>query len=918
MAAYPTLILAACVGLIYAPIPFTVFGSKTSEQDAKQYIGQLWQVSAAAVALSIAVVVFALQMVSAARSSNFRELARAASLTSVVYAGVAAILVQGIVLLGFGIGSAQSWAGTWGVILAMVSILLVAYLFASALRAIDPKSLRRRRIARISKELESANKRKQVEQIALQILRAESKVDGRRFTLYSLPNTRFASGIFPVRGGEVIDIRLSPLRRLARVAHERGVRVEVSAQVGTNVSPTYPVIKLEEEDAELRLLARQIVVISGNRAEKSGLSEALEEVHEEALQAIHGAKPSIYSEVREFYEELLDSIARSSKNWHDMSGDLDLALQSFASAPVELVIRNIREEVLVAVRQEQREITFSSVYIPFHVVNKCLEHGAFDVAARMYELVASLATIEGPQGIDSVYFDNLILNLSNHLDYVVAPRLRDHLLDASKKSESLQFAMAAHDCMASIMRYLVDARRPERFFTVHTAWVDVMDTWLSGGLVESSRDGEGALVVTLHRKRSGLHFALLAWILRALETERTAELAAMFQTASGLYDDMDQVIQAAICANDDQDRVLSRWILFAQTSRRFVVSEAHPLLIRATAILLLRAQHSSNFVQASPWIADSYSAVWEEVKSFAAQDILLAKLSIPEPSQEALDRICDGLTEAAEQQKASDAASLIAAPLDVSRIDVLKSAFFDEWTRNRVAFALMDWKAAVRIDIESETTGFFTIGSQLDNKTRFTEGSDIDSARTSGSYFGKAAANAENAYLASVIRNAETLDGSELDGRPPLEIAIGYLIERGYSPSVIIGSNRHRLESIVESSYLGEVPSVLASRVLGVAHGLPIVELWSLPGRTLYVCAFDRWAEWIQGNQLESAAGLLEVSSFSVDSARDLLESQPELLDGLATVEERAAALQQQVRIDFHVRFKLDNVDTKAIIGVKI
>jgi hypothetical protein len=276
------------------------------------------------------------------------------------------------------------------------------------------------------------------------------------------------------------------------------------------------------------------------------------------------------------------------------------------------------------------------------------------------------------------------------------------------------------------------------------------------------------------------------------------------------------------------------------------------------------------------------------------------------------------LTTAAEQQKTANIESLIAAPLSISKINKAKTAFVEEWTRNRIAAALMGWKALYKVDDGTEKSGFLSVSARLEDKNWFVDSDESYSADTLGAHLGKSMANGENAYVADRVRESALLSDTDVGDRPPAEAAINYLLERGYTPNIILGANRHRLQNLIETSYTDEAPPLLAPRIIGVFHGIPVVEFWKLEARTIYVGALDRWAEWIQEELPDPATELLTIKSYSDIDARSLLEAQPELFSEFDTMEARVVALQQLVCVDAGPRFKLNVVDSEAIIGVRI
>ncbi|MFC5099712.1 hypothetical protein [Kibdelosporangium philippinense] len=212
----PTLVVGATVGILFLPVPYYLTGLG-KESDAKQFIGQLWQVSAASVALTIAVVLFAFQVVSAIRAASLREMTRATPFLLVVYIGVSAIIVQALALLGLGYHGPTRWAGTWATIIALFSILSVAYLFATSLRAVDLRHLHARRLRVVQKEVDRTIKREAENRIGYGLLKAHSEKVGYRFRPYIPVDKGAGTIVYAGKDGEIADIRLDLMERLTCV-----------------------------------------------------------------------------------------------------------------------------------------------------------------------------------------------------------------------------------------------------------------------------------------------------------------------------------------------------------------------------------------------------------------------------------------------------------------------------------------------------------------------------------------------------------------------------------------------------------------------------------------------------------------------------------------------------------------------------
>src|SRR5215212_9618324 len=184
--------------------------------DTTEFLRTLWQVEASALALSIAVIIFAFQVVSSSGYGiKLYEFAEDVHLFPVFYVGVVGLIVDGLVLLGFGNGAPAGGAGFWAVVVSGSTFPLLAWLFASTVRALDPDELHRRRLARIREETYRAAEQEIFERFARDLLERwcrEANVELRLFL--AGPRPAGSREIVAPRSGHVRDIDPKKLKSL--------------------------------------------------------------------------------------------------------------------------------------------------------------------------------------------------------------------------------------------------------------------------------------------------------------------------------------------------------------------------------------------------------------------------------------------------------------------------------------------------------------------------------------------------------------------------------------------------------------------------------------------------------------------------------------------------------------------------------
>jgi hypothetical protein len=123
-------------GLIFVPLPNDLNPFGTTE-DATGLLRTLWQVEAAALALSLAIIVFAVQAYRSAKQDRYgalRRYIRAGWLQEGYEQGVVALLLMAVVLIGAGHGGPAGSAGAVAGFACLVSVFVLPPLLSGALR----------------------------------------------------------------------------------------------------------------------------------------------------------------------------------------------------------------------------------------------------------------------------------------------------------------------------------------------------------------------------------------------------------------------------------------------------------------------------------------------------------------------------------------------------------------------------------------------------------------------------------------------------------------------------------------------------------------------------------------------------------------------------------------------------------------
>ncbi|HVF03138.1 MAG TPA: hypothetical protein VNA27_17590 [Rubrobacteraceae bacterium] len=172
--------------------------------------------------------------------------------------GIVGLVVDGLVLLGFGNGAPAGGASSWAIIISGSSFPLLALLFTNTVRALDPDELHRRRLVRIREEVSQAAEQEIFERIALNLLESQcqaARIELRLFLSGSPPPG--SEEILAPSTGYVRDINTRKLKSLTEGVLS-GVKLLV--YVGAGVAEGQTVIVLPPSATERTARKAQKVI----------------------------------------------------------------------------------------------------------------------------------------------------------------------------------------------------------------------------------------------------------------------------------------------------------------------------------------------------------------------------------------------------------------------------------------------------------------------------------------------------------------------------------------------------------------------------------------------------------------------------------------------------------------------------------
>jgi uncharacterized membrane protein len=209
-----------------------------TEAHARRFLEVLWQVNAAALALSVAIVVVALEVFSSRTLGSLQENVRDTALLPVAYVGSSALILNGLLLSQI-VRSPLGGPATWAALISGLSLVLLPVLFGRASRAIDHAEMLKIRARRASEETRRTVDQSLFDRIAYTLLVQfcnEASIPLQVF----LPPPAPAGAVLirATRQGTVQDINLYQFARLARLAEasrSAAGGAHLSVRVGSRV-----------------------------------------------------------------------------------------------------------------------------------------------------------------------------------------------------------------------------------------------------------------------------------------------------------------------------------------------------------------------------------------------------------------------------------------------------------------------------------------------------------------------------------------------------------------------------------------------------------------------------------------------------------------------------------------------------------
>ena len=362
---------------------------------ARSYLETLWQVVAATLGLSIALFGFVSQGYANAAhraiGGSLRELSRATGLQAALAIGFAALVTDGMVLLGLGQDAPAGWAAASAIGVSALTLgVALPFVFFQALRAFEFEFLvafRRRVVEVIVDRAMDQQLRGQAGNVHVDAVKDPAVTRG-------LWVDKGRAGISFDQPRAVRDVKLAPLRKLARHATVPAGSVELLVSLDERVPADRALVAVPTGQSRLWVLAVRACFKTRRfglgEDPRSVLAEELERLHQAAKAAIVDGRKGDWDLISDVYADALLAMPRATQS---MSVPFAGAVASpgfISLGPLDRVTRFMHDEIETALNVGDRELALDVAYFPMRVARDAADLDAPGLVRAMLSLYPSL------------------------------------------------------------------------------------------------------------------------------------------------------------------------------------------------------------------------------------------------------------------------------------------------------------------------------------------------------------------------------------------------------------------------------------------------------------------------------------------------------------------------------------------------
>lgn len=961
-------LIVPVLGFAYLPLDVS-FRPLRDPAKAQDLLQVLWQVEAAALALSLAVVIFIFEAVYGRRlRPELRSLAESIWLPPIFYAGIFGLLLDGMVLLGGGRGAPGAWAATWTLVWAALTGLLLIALFIFVLGRIEPAALHALRLGDVQRQVERATEDVVVDRIALVLLRDLCQRTGIEFV--PVFGSLSAPNLTPVpagRSGVVGDVNLWRVGRVGRLSREFGLTRDGSelpvllARLGANVRHDSPVMRVAH------VITGQMRISSAFKIRRDESEAAfratLTRLHEEGMQAIREASPATYAGIGGIYERLLLALPETwARYGQQFVPQLAAGIHPFESGFLDIVERNLYDELELAALGPSREVAHEALNLPLEVAIRATRLRASALSGRVMLLFGAVVVvvIRSPDSEERRrLLDWCLLRLHEYGGGYVEPLITDDSSDQVTREYGAAALIQVFDVLAQLGKAVIDHDPRETWLMteINRYWNEFLEHWHPehtaprrwelefleerGDVPARQLEQVRASVVENEARaktreevdtwRGVERFGLLFWALRRLRDRRDPIYVEAWDAFAGYFGDVDALARIADCAiqADFEDRGRwSNWVL-GELPRGQVHAMAVDIEFLQTFIVralnLISPDGPTPQIEPFEWLAgrlEEAQATVQGVIENEALGPLLPEDRLEERAAKLVEAF-QAMLRAREEQRDQ---RVIDAPLDDESVGQFTNSLRGAWRANRLLAPALGLAEQLEVIVGEADED----ASRLGLRRWMPKGMFISDPRVMGAGWaandiGRGLAEAEIEKLAEAAIASPEFAGREgMSLAERLRAAIVEVRQHGELVVVLVPVDWQLVQALelTMSGWRGGgvdppgwLPEGGRDSFLGTADEVPVFDARRMPENKIVLIALDSFARWRQWRSAEDAPDVeVSLTAYGEEEARVLAEEREELFraDDRTTADARARAVRKSVLLDIIERFKVDVVNPEA------
>jgi hypothetical protein len=916
--ALPGTIFALAVAGLFLPGPGWIPALRDSDA-ATTFLGSLWQVVAGVAGLTITVVFFVLQSLSAARGSALRDSGLTGRFQGAIYLSVVSLIVIGLDLLHVGHAAPAGWSAAWASVISMLAVLSIAGLVAGLSTVMSPSYLQKRRLKMIHRQAQDYVDEEAASIVASNLLdNAQGEIGFERSLFRPSGTLAIATA---QRSGVVTDIHMGQLQKLVVRGHALGLPpIRVATYLGDHVQREQGLILSDSTDEELLRIAEHVVRVSKapTRQRVQNLDGLTEELHAEAIQAIRDARLAEFEMLAEAQRELLLALPRA---WEERFGrkftsDGDFRFFPLRVGPVSRVSRNMYEQMRASLGVDVRELALSVAFEPVHVATVATRLGATGLAAEMLRIAGTIVRIPVTNEISKLVRLHAWTNFHQVVQGTIEPIVEDHNLDEETRREAATLDAVSLDVMAAIAREAIITRDATQFAEIDRALGAVHEHWLEHHANTYPPRPHTILADEARRSRDRHRMAVAIWLIRELRRNPTdSKLTEMFRKLRIRGSGLAKLIQDDLFNSGD---IIADWIMDEMpTGEMHSIDSLSPSLSGIAFLLADAAWDAHIALIPGRWLLDHRDALLaalEEVKASGSG----GPLHLPPGSIErAVDEAKAALQTAADTQAAADDEILIAAEVTDGQGQHFQEVAAASWLAgDQMRKCLIATGMSIVTSVGPPPEPILRVPRDLASK------SWIADRRGEAGLEMKARDLGRRLALGEAEQMKEALGFNE-DGEAPyaldqdqdpnhvvdeLRSAVGELRALGHTPTLILhGWSPGIWDALDVTPLTAEQREILPDGIRGLWEGVPIAGPGTFGDSQIAVLDSAAWAEvheWVSDGSVVTT----RLSTFGATSGTEFLEANPEVFSDLSSLADRLLELQHRVLVEgsaatqFHVK----------------